>query len=483
LEVYPQRCNNKPTPESDCNKILVNDNGKPLKMFLYHGFPNYLASLLADPALEMAMDDAHPMSKTVVDDTLDQPSTNNAPKLTPNCTPLCNSQNVKGPFGTSFLKAFCGPRDNLYCINSPEGRYVFQLCVDFFAVKGMTTKGTNTLCGIIALACLNLPVDICYKLENMYLAGIIPGTKEPTLTAINYYTQPLIDDMLRAWKDSIFITQTALRPKGQLTRSIIASIVCDLPAVRKTTSLALSGAKIFCNTCNCWHKLDACGEIIKDWCRLLCCTDFKDWGKHDVAEMHHAAEQWCDASTVKEQEKIFSCYGVRWSKLWRLPYWDPTSQLVVDSMHCLFLGLAKFHFTDILRLSTAYAEKTGSAPAFSWQFDVPDVADKDATVDGDTPDANIPLDDNKWKPNQIRHVITIHKLLLTPLCGVYHEEGNKGASANALTLDQLEDHLTKRLTVSLNFIANNLGLEVKPSGTRRMLTKADLATALVEWVS
>jgi hypothetical protein len=39
-------------------------------------------------------------------------------------------------------------------------------------------------------------------------------------------------------------------------------------------------------------------------------------------------------STLADREKIFTKYGTRWSELWRLPYWDPSRQLVVDAMSC-----------------------------------------------------------------------------------------------------------------------------------------------------
>ena len=52
--------------------------------------------------------------------------------------------------------------------------------------------------GIIAMACLNLPADVRYKPENMYLAGIIPGPEEPKLELLNYYQEPLIRDFARS---------------------------------------------------------------------------------------------------------------------------------------------------------------------------------------------------------------------------------------------------------------------------------------------
>ena len=45
--------------------------------------------------------------------------------------------------------------------------------------------------GAIYLVVLNLPREMRYKMENMILAGIIPGLKEPSLN-INSYLTPLV---------------------------------------------------------------------------------------------------------------------------------------------------------------------------------------------------------------------------------------------------------------------------------------------------
>ncbi|PKC04556.1 hypothetical protein RhiirA5_295220, partial [Rhizophagus irregularis] len=34
--------------------------------------------------------------------------------------------------------------------------------------------------------------------------------------------------------------------------------------------------------------------------------------------------------------------GVRWSELFRLPYFDSIRFTIIDPMHCLFLGIAKW---------------------------------------------------------------------------------------------------------------------------------------------
>src|SRR3989454_4026957 len=51
---------------------------------------------------------------------------------------------------------------------------------------------------------------------------------------------------------------------------------------------------------------------------------------------------------------------VRWSEIYRLPYFDPTKFLIVDPMHCLFLGIAKWIVTRLWieenRLTTKHLE-------------------------------------------------------------------------------------------------------------------------------
>jgi len=64
----------------------------------------------------------------------------------------------------------------------------------------MTICGASTSSGIISAACLNLPLNICYKPENMYLCGVIPSPKEPCLTELNHYRRPIVDQLSVAWE-------------------------------------------------------------------------------------------------------------------------------------------------------------------------------------------------------------------------------------------------------------------------------------------
>jgi hypothetical protein len=67
-----------------------------------------------------------------------------------------------------------------------SGSLVFSLYLDWFNAGGTSNLGKKNLLGAITLVCLNLPPTHRYKVENMYLFGIIPGPKEPSLEQINH---------------------------------------------------------------------------------------------------------------------------------------------------------------------------------------------------------------------------------------------------------------------------------------------------------
>jgi hypothetical protein len=185
--IYPEQCTHHPTLTTECGEaLLVGDDGnfRPRKTFLYHDFKDYLSSLLSRRDIEATMDQA-------CDDLMDsidspQPSF------------------IKTPFEAQYLCQFDGPQPgSLFVDRGEEGCYVFALHVDFFNPEGLNIHGASTSCGIISMACLNLPADIRYKPENMYVAGIIPGPKQPSLENLNHYIRLLINDLVDAWQRGV----------------------------------------------------------------------------------------------------------------------------------------------------------------------------------------------------------------------------------------------------------------------------------------
>jgi hypothetical protein len=71
--------------------------------------------------------------------------------------------------------------------------------------------------------------------------------------------------------------------------------------------------------------------------------DQNQWPPRDVDAHRKHACSYRDAPTLEERQHIFDQFGVRWTELLRLPYWDPISFTAVESMHILYLRILRYH--------------------------------------------------------------------------------------------------------------------------------------------
>jgi hypothetical protein len=346
---FPTVCNHIPRPGSlACQNIIIKcsadseQQSLPTKAFKYHRLQDYIMGLLSRPDIEI-----------MIDNSVDE------------C--FANSQNphtahsINGFWDGEFVRTFKGPDGKLFIDRKQESRLLFAFNVDFFNVNMVLRRNASTSCGIVSMACLNLPADIRYKPEYMYLAAVIPGPHEPQLNKINHYLRPLIDELIYFWNPGVLFTSTSLSKSGKLVRCAVAICVCDLPAARKVAGLAGPTSHHYCSRCSCCDK-DTLGRTD---------TEHSDWRPRNDATLHEAAKAWSAAATETFQSKLFQIYGIRWSELWRLLYWSPTKQLVTDPMHCLLANLAANHFRNYLGLtylSTSVAEKRCKLPAFLFEF-------------------------------------------------------------------------------------------------------------------
>ena len=442
VPIYEETCRNRPTPESGlCREPLLHKRDghtelpKPIKPFVYHHFHDFVGNLLSRPDLEEAMDKACDDLK----DDLDNPP----PEF------------VKDVWQAEFLRTFEGPMPGtLFIDRHDEGHYGFTFNVDSFTVEGMRIQGAKTSCGLISMACLNLPYEIRYRPENMYMAGIIPH-KELNLTELNHYLKPVIDDLEMSWKTGVHYSKTALYSSGRTVRCAIVAAVMDLLAARKASQLAPVTSHFYCSVCQCYH-LDTLGR-----------TDHEKWELRDREALRQHAEEWKNASTLKDQEDIFKSHGTRWSEMWRLPYWDPTRQLVVDAMHCILEGVAHHHFRIVLGLTDIFAaSKPEVAQAFTHRFTKVDPEDT-------------PLPD-EMTVKEAKTINSIHALLTAPLAGL----DNNGHIIDHAEYDASVQGLSKRLsnrnTKPLKFVALDVG--VVPRDSPRIY-KNEWVNGLVSWVS
>lgn len=435
IPFYPKVCENKPYPGAEICGAQLLDGNTPQKIFVYHHFHDYLAGLLSREDLEKSMDDR--CDKLASDIKLN--------KLQP--------LNIVDFFDAEYVRSFKDFDDKIF-VDRPgnEGRYLFVFNMDFFNPEGMSIRGASTSCGIISGACLNLPLDVRYKPENMYIAGIIPGPVEPHLTELNHYIRPLVDDLCTSWERGVRYSQTACYPNGRDTRSAAALAACDLPGARKLSQCAGHGSHFYCSVCSCWH-LSTIGR-----------TDFDspDWLPKDPSLCRGYAEAWKNAATDNLQARLFKAHGFRWSQLWRLPYWDPSRMLVVDPMHCLLEGVFQFHFREVLKLTSLSAKEViEELPAFEYPFPLPNPA-------------NLTADEHKLTPDDLQQITQIHRLLVAPL-------------DDTVSLNQSLLELTRRLNnkrcAPLAYVAKSIQASPSVRDERgKRITKIQWATGLVDWV-
>lgn len=362
---------------------------------------------------------------------------------------------VRNPFDTQFLCKFSGPEPGkLFVDRGGEGHYMFTLHVDFFNPEGMSLRGSHTSSGIISMACLNLPLEIHYKPENMYLAGIIPGPKQPSLENLNHCIRPLIQDLASSWSQGVRYLRTANFPNSHTMHSAVALVVCDLPAARHLAVLAGVGSHFIYSACNCYHKTNY-GRV-----------NFLNWVPQYKNKMCEYAEQWRDAPTSAEQEKIFKEHGIHWSELWHLPYWDPARQLVVDSMHCILEGLVQHHVRNLLGITTECkglpsSQSSESRPAFEYPF---------IHIDPDTA-ASLSM-----STRECTQVLAIYDLLVTKIPLPDDTDVNTQVD---ISMKKLADSLLRKNLSALRFVCEML-MCIPPKKTH--IYKHDYVKALAQWV-
>ena len=289
---YPLHCTNCPTPSlGECGQPLLRcdksnqESSKPIKPFGYHSFHNYLASLLSIKDPEEVMDKVCDELKGLVKGSL--------PDF------------VSDVWGVEFLKLFKGSTPGIFVIDRDnEGHYLFSLNIDFFNIEGRCIHGHTTSCGLISMVCLNLPPHLCYKLEYMYVTGIIPGLNQPKEMELNHYIRPLVDDMENSWTKGVKYSMTASFPNGQTTHSTITIAVMDLLAAHHTSQPAGHGTHIYCTICQCCHK-ETLGRV-----------NHHNWELQDNEKICQHAEEWREAVTIKDCVSIFDKHGTHYSELW-----------------------------------------------------------------------------------------------------------------------------------------------------------------------
>jgi hypothetical protein len=190
---------------------------------------------------------------------------------------------------------------------------------------------------------LNLPPTERYKVENIFLFGIIPGPKEPSLEEVNHLLRPLVQELQSFWSTGCFFKSTFAHPNGRTIRVAVFPLIADLPALRKAAGFGGHQATLFCSFC------------------LLDQKDIEETDKSKFPLRTHAdhlahATKWLESDSRPNREGLVKKHGARWSVLNELTYWRPIEHSSIELMHALALGDLKDHSMRFFALPTVGEE-------------------------------------------------------------------------------------------------------------------------------
>ena len=438
IHSYPPRCRNRLLGAHGsyiCDTPLLETRSgqpRPLKPFLMASFREHLVKLLANKEIEFAIDSA-------CDNVMSLPNEG-------------GTRPAKTPFDTEFLMTFNGPNPGqLFVDRGDKVRLAFVIHLDFFNPNGVSSHSNSDSIGLVSLALLNLPVELRYQPENLYLA-IIPGPREPKDDEINHYLHPIVDEFLVGWERGFHISQTALSPEnGRDVEIAIVISLNDMPAARKVSGTAGHTSHFICTRCT----LFGVSKVHDIECHK--------WVLQDTNLLKQKAEEWRDAETVERRKEIFKEYHVRWSELWRLPYWNPPRMLVVDVMHCILEGCVHYHCRRVLRIDAEQAAMKDPPPAAF-------------PHDWTSYPRPVPGDCQVRNQLELKHASKIQEVLLLP----FTEDDIINSELGFVNTAELSKKLLRNNKQPLKFVC--FTLELLGGAGSESQQKKDFVDLLIKWV-
>ena len=211
--------------------------------------------------------------------------------------------------------------------------YAFLINIDWFQPYKHTVHSE----GVIYLALLNLPRQERFLQKNVILVGVIPGPKEPKKN-VNSFLAPLVEELLHLWKGVIMTTEKNTKV---LVRAALICCSCDIPAARKCCDFVGCNALHSCSRCMVEFPTAVFGES-PDFSNL----NYQEWTPRSSQLCKEMGAKHRDARTQAAQKAIEKEYGIRYSILNELPYFNPSRICIIDPMHNLLLGTVK-HMIDV----------------------------------------------------------------------------------------------------------------------------------------
>ncbi|KAJ7434858.1 hypothetical protein FB451DRAFT_1466078 [Mycena latifolia] len=247
-------------------------------------------------------------------------------------------QSLKGPDGRKFFET--GPDRP----DPDELRIGVCFGEDGFSFTRSRNAGTHTT-GAASFCVTNLPhhkrrlINLYrYRPRNLLLNSLAPGPHEETADELQRSFAATVTDLLMLYDDGILV-KTPKYPHGRRVRVILVAICCDHPAMCKMGGFSDHKANKFpCSRCEIPHD-----EIKTPAGLKVDAFAHRDGKRHKQESAKYAKIPEDDK---KARDSFASAHGTRYFEVSRLPYFDPVRQIIIDPMHCVFLGIFKTQWLD-----------------------------------------------------------------------------------------------------------------------------------------
>jgi hypothetical protein len=175
--------------------------------------------------------------------------------------------------------------------------------------------------------CLNLPIEVRFLLENIFIVGIIPGA--PDVWTITHILISFVE-MMNKFAPPGTVLPTYNHPHGVLVAARVLPLIADLQAIRKVAGYMAFNVTWFCN----WCLLTL--NMIED-------LDYRSWQPRNSHTVSAQAKAWHDAITVTAKNALSKISGVRWSPVHDMFQWDPVRHIILGFMHNWLEGVLQRH--------------------------------------------------------------------------------------------------------------------------------------------
>jgi len=230
----------------------------------------------------------------------------------------------------NIWKNFKNQDEDFFTSEHADTHLGLMINLDWFSPFKNSVYSTGAIYAVIC----NLPRELRFKPQNIITLALLPGPKEVKSHHINHYLAPLVDQLLELWNGVEIPTNES--PNGKKNKCAVIYYSCDIPAARKLCGQI--SARIACFQCEKHAQFDARHQP-----NFGGFSDMDDWFvERDIEKIKKDAYEWLQCKTEDQRKKHLSETLVRWSELYRLPYFNPIKHVIVDPMHCLFLGIAKW---------------------------------------------------------------------------------------------------------------------------------------------